>query len=491
MPAGYLSAAGIESCILYLANTYPTICQLILLPERTEEGRRSRAIKIAKGRGANRRGVLFIGGVHAREIVNPDLLVTLALRLLNAYSTNSALNIGGKNYSAGIVKMLVENLDIFIFPLVNPDGRVHVQTPPPAGEAMWRKNRSVNAGSSCRGIDLNRNYDHLHNSGIGTSAAPCSHVFKGPLAFSEPETRNVRHLLDTYANIGCMIDVHSFSELILYPWGDDEVQTTDPSQNFQNPVYDGLRGTVGSGYREYMEPDDLNQFVDMGNQLRDAISVFRGRVYTVQQSIYLYPTSATSRDYAYGRHLVDASKRKVFSYTLETGTEFQPPFAEGQNVMEEVSAGLLQFCISCLCTVEATAADSNLADRLDDLRVFRDVDLKASARGRQYLQIFETHSAELLEKIADDPKFRAEALEILEQVEAVIQTRDKAKPQVFSPALIDKMDKTALALSKGASPELKKSLALVQQDLKLFSGKTVTDGLGEDKKKKLKDGKAG
>jgi hypothetical protein len=46
-PTGYLTASGIESCLQYLATTYPSICQLIVMPEHSMEGRTIRAIKLA------------------------------------------------------------------------------------------------------------------------------------------------------------------------------------------------------------------------------------------------------------------------------------------------------------------------------------------------------------------------------------------------------------------------------------------------------------
>src|SRR5215213_5273498 len=147
-PPGYLTAAGIESCLQYLANTYPTICQLIVMPEASHEGSSIRAIRIRGGASGNRRGVLFIGGVHAREIVNPDLLVSFALNLCRAYTSGTGLTFGGRSYGSSIVRLLVHTLDIFILPLVNPDGRVYVQSP--TGDAFWRKNRNPNVGLPCR-----------------------------------------------------------------------------------------------------------------------------------------------------------------------------------------------------------------------------------------------------------------------------------------------------------------------------------------------------
>ena len=176
--------------------------------------------------------MLLIGGVQARELINLDLLVSLAFKLWYAYSNNQNLTFGGKTWASGTIKAIVNALDIYLFPLVNPDGRTYVQQP--GGYAWWRKNRRVNPGSSYKGVDLNRIYDFLWSSGIGTSSSSSSDIYKGSVAFSEPETRYVKWMLDHHSNIVCFADVHSYSPLILYPWGDDDNQTTNPSMNFQN-----------------------------------------------------------------------------------------------------------------------------------------------------------------------------------------------------------------------------------------------------------------
>ena len=345
-PTGYLSASGIETALVWLSKAYPSITKLIVLPNTTIEGRTSRAIRITKG-GGKKRGALVIGGVHAREVVNPDALVGLALRLCQSHKNGTDIVLGAKTWPAATIKSLVQSLDIFIFPLVNPDGRVHVQDP--SGNAWWRKNRRVNAGTTCRGVDINRNYDFLWSSTIGvTSNDPCSDVYHGTAPFSEPETANVKWMLDTYERIDCFVDVHSFSELVLYPWGDDDNQTTDSTQNFQNPAWNGLRGTLGSGYGEHIAPADEARYVDLGKDIRDAIAAVNGRVYTVEESSDLYPTCGTSLDYAYSRHLVDGSLNKVWGYLLETGTSFQPPHPAALAVMDEAQSGLLQFLVGCL-----------------------------------------------------------------------------------------------------------------------------------------------
>lgn len=476
-PSGYLSAAGVEACVVYIANNFPSLTQLVTLPEPSVEGSTSRALKIASGSGSGRDAVLFIGGVHARELINPDLLVNLALRLCQSYATNGDIVYGGKTWKAGTVKALIDALDIFIFPLVNPDGRKWVQNP--SGYAMWRKNRRVNAASSCRGVDLNRNYDFLWSSGIGTSSSSCSDVFKGPGAFSEPETRNVRWLLDSYTNIECFIDVHSYSELVLYPWGDDDNQTSVPSQNFLNPAWNGLRGMLGSGYGEYIPVDDQNRFIQAGNLMRDAIAAVRGRTYTVEQASDLYPTSGTSKDYAYSRHLVDTSKRKVYAYTLETAREFQPPYSEANEVIKEASSGLLQFMVSCMCVLEGTTAVSLTAGAAASLRGFRDREMRVRGVGRRWLDALERFKLELLELADSDEGIRRGVASVLPGLTAAVEDVQRGGTRVVDDRVLKEIAALMDRLSERGSDDLASTMKELRADLDHFHGKSILDAVSE------------
>jgi carboxypeptidase T len=475
-PSGYLSAAGVESCLQYLATTYPTFTQLYVLPEKSIEGRTIRALKIAKGSGTDRRAVLFIGGVHARELINPDTIASFGLKMCQSYTSNTDLTFGGKTYTAGTIKMLIEGMDIFLLPLVNPDGRVYVQSA--GGDPWWRKNRNPNPGKPCKGVDLNRNYDFLWSSGIGTSADSCSDVFKGSGAFSEPETRNVRYMLDHFTNICCFMDIHSYSQLVLYPWGDDDNQTTDASMNFQNPVWNGLRGQPGNPYKEYIPSADLNRYVQVGTRIRDAIAAVRGRVFTLQQSIGLYPTTGTSEDYAYARHFVDAGKRKVEGYTVETALEFQPPYAEALNVMAETSAGMIEFCITCLCLIQFTAsASAAMTDELDGIRGFRDEVLMKSTAGRRYAELLETDTAEVVELMGRDPKLGPRLMEMLQSVNEVTRSHRDKKPKTFDAKLVTAADKLLQGLAAKGSARFKQHVEEVRRDLTHFRGRTAAKGL--------------
>jgi carboxypeptidase T len=358
----YLNVRQVESA-LFVASRPPNqqFTELITLPNVTWEGRTCRALKIANGDDSERVGVYFIGGVHAREWGSPDILVYFIQRLTRAYRTNSDLSLGNKNYPAAQIQSIVDNLDLFIFPQVNPDGRNYSMTVEPD----WRKNRrpAPSSNPECLGVDINRNYDFLWNyptyfhpqAPIRNSTNPCDYqVYIGPSASSEPETQNVVSMLESHPHIRFFVDLHSYDESILYGWGDDQEQFTTPDMNFRNGAFNGQRGIKDdAAYREYIDDSDQSLAIELANRMRDGIQAVRGRAYGVKASFDLYPTAGTSADYTFSRHLVDASKGKAYSYTIEWGsrdnpTPFHPPYSEMQNIIREVTAGLLDFCLSII-----------------------------------------------------------------------------------------------------------------------------------------------
>lgn len=344
----YLNVDEIETALQSLAAEYPELTELIELPHRTHEGRRVRCLRI--GTDPQRPGVLLLGGVHAREWVPPDALVSLAADLLEAATRGTGLVYGNHQVPADRVQQVLEGTTLYVVACVNPDGRHHSQTVEP----MWRKNRRPHpAGGICTGVDVNRNFDFLWehtakfhpDADVATSADPCDprQVYRGPAAASEPETRNVVHLLDTYPGIRWHVDVHSFVPVILHNWGSDEHQSTDPEQNFRNPAFDALRGIPGdTAYREYLPAADLEAELALGARMSEAIRQVRGDEYPVTPAFGgLYPTSGASDDYAYSRHFSDPSRTRVLGFTIECAHSFQPPWAEAEHVIREVSAGLL------------------------------------------------------------------------------------------------------------------------------------------------------
>jgi murein tripeptide amidase MpaA len=257
---------------------------------------------------------------------------------------------------------------VVIFPCVNPDGRAFDQQ----YDVLWRKNRNpaASAGDPQRvGVDINRNHSFLWdfrtkfdpqamNFGTLASDDPGSDIYHGSAPDSEPESRNVHWLLDTYRFTRWYLDIHSYTGDMLFVWGDDTDQSTNPTENFRNSAYDGQRGVDG-GYAEYIPSADLNLAAGTAQRVVNAINAVRGGNYEAKQSVFLrststgisYPVSGAVDDYAYSRHWQDCTKGKVYAFTLEFGywtgdvrTSFHPPWSEMEQIVAEIDAGMVEFC---------------------------------------------------------------------------------------------------------------------------------------------------
>lgn len=82
---------------------------------------------------------------------------------------------------------------------------------------MWRQNRRQ-ITPTCIGADLNRNF--AFNWRSATIAQPCgSLVYPGPFALSEPEDFVLHEVVARYKpNVRMYLSVHSFGDLVLFPW---------------------------------------------------------------------------------------------------------------------------------------------------------------------------------------------------------------------------------------------------------------------------------
>ena len=344
----YRTIAQLDALTLDLATRYPQYFTRTELPERSVEGRPVYALRMRAGTAEDRRALLLIGGTHARELMNPDAIVELAVDMLASHANATDVVYGGRTWPAAEVRRVLETLDVWLLPCLNPDGRHYVMT----ADDLWRKNRRDNAGSPCDGVDLNRNADLVWGVAEGqTSCSPCSDVFCGPSAFSEPETRNAKHLLDTNP-IDCFADVHSFSELILHPWGHAPNQTVDPSKRFTDLPTGTCRPLADQSYEEYIPREDLAWYETVGRQIVADIRAVRGRVYKSQTGIALYPTTGTQSDYVYSRHIADPSLHKTLGYTFETGPSvgdvrqgFHPD--DPEPVKRDAKSGMLALAQAC------------------------------------------------------------------------------------------------------------------------------------------------
>ncbi len=185
-----------------LANQYPNLAQMIVVGQSLE-GRDIFGIRITgPGSVANRPAAFYNAAQHAREWATPPIIAWIADQLLTNYATDCR------------IKQLVDQVDFYLVPIVNPDGYVWTWGP----DRMWRKNRRPPpVGSTCVGVDTNRNWGYQWG-GEGSSPDPCSETYRGTAGFSEPETQAVRSYIMANSRFKVSMDFHSYGELIMSPW---------------------------------------------------------------------------------------------------------------------------------------------------------------------------------------------------------------------------------------------------------------------------------
>ncbi|MBS00800.1 MAG: hypothetical protein CMG37_05220 [Candidatus Marinimicrobia bacterium] len=180
------------------------------------EGRTIWAFKLSDNPAIdeNEPEVLYTGLTHAREPLSMMNLFYFANWLCENYNNDLIAN------------YLLDNREMWFIPIVNPDGYFYNETIAPDGGGMHRKNRRSNPqNSNCntgtqQGVDLNRNYGYnwgVNNS--GSSGNPCSAVYRGSSAFSEPETEAVSNFILS-REFNNALHYHSYSNLLIHSWGD-------------------------------------------------------------------------------------------------------------------------------------------------------------------------------------------------------------------------------------------------------------------------------
>lgn len=211
-----------------LATHFPDIC--IKFEYGLSLGNRElSALKISDNASSDEAEaeVMFDGGIHGDEIGGPENCIRFARDLCLDYGNDPDIT------------ELINNREIWIYPLVNPDGRV----------SMTRYNMA--------GVDLNRDWGYMWDAWGGSGGA-----------YGEPESKALLEcVLQNQFNIH--VTFHSGIEYFLYPWY----------------------------YRPGLSPDDAaNSFL---GQLYTTVSGYpnlpSGHAYNS-----LYPTNGTSGEAYYG-----------------------------------------------------------------------------------------------------------------------------------------------------------------------------------------------
>ena len=247
-----------------------------------EPGYDMMVLKLTNNQVAGPKPKLFnMSAVHAREYTPAELNTRFAEYLVQNYGIDAD------------VTWLLDYHEIHLLLQANPDGRKQAET-----GLSWRKNTNQNycsPTSNNRGADLNRNFEFHWGCCGGSSGSQCDLTYRGPTPASEPEVQSIQdYVRSIYPDLreddlnaaapltttGAFIDIHSYSELVLWPWG------------FTNAV----------------APNGV-AMQTLGRKFAD----FNG--YHPEQAIGLYPTDGTTDDFAYG-------ELGLPSYTFELGTSF-------------------------------------------------------------------------------------------------------------------------------------------------------------------------
>jgi hypothetical protein len=204
--SNYKTYQEISDRITLLSQQYPALATVSSVGQSVE-GREVFAIRITgpdtESNPADLRPVFYIGATqHAREWIAPMTAMFLVQQLLDLYGVDPR------------VQTIVDSVDFRFVPVNNPDGYDYTWTT----DRFWRKNRKINEGSSCVGVDTNRNWEYAWG-GNGSSGDPCSEVYRGTGAWSEPETAVLRDFVLSFSDrLMAGWDIHSYGQLVLEPW---------------------------------------------------------------------------------------------------------------------------------------------------------------------------------------------------------------------------------------------------------------------------------
>ena len=284
--SGYHNYSEMSSEIAMIATAFPRIVQPFSLGT-SYQGRAIWAAKISDNVAIDEAEpeVLFTAGQHAREHLTIEMALYILRELTSKYGTDARIT------------NIVNNRETYIVFNVNPDGSEYdIAT---GNYRMWRKNRQPNIGTTDVGTDLNRNWSYQWGCCGGSSGTPSSDTFRGPAPFSAPETQRLRDFISSRVvggvqQIKAHIDFHTYSELVLWPYGYTTADTAT-----------GLTA------------DDQAMLSTLGRQMAATND------YTPEQSSDLYLTDGAIDDWAWGTYKIASYTFEMYPRTFYPG--FYPP----------------------------------------------------------------------------------------------------------------------------------------------------------------------
>jgi len=288
---GYKTLAEANAYLDGIIADHPDIVSAKISFGTTIEGRPMWAARISDNPNVDEDEpeLLFASAVHAREVNTPDILFYYVDHVTDNYGIDPQIT------------DLIDNREIWIIPICNPDGYYHNEVIAPYGGGMWRLNRRDN-GDGTFGVDINRNYGYMWGyDDDGSSPTPGSPTYRGTGPFSEPETQALRDFMIS-RDFVLALHWHQYGDVTIYPWAYDHLAT----------------------------PDN-----DIFSALGDTIYQMNGYDYGLIHDMIFYGANGGAFDWDYGEQTL---KNKVFSITVEAGTYsdgFWPTLARAQEQREE------------------------------------------------------------------------------------------------------------------------------------------------------------
>jgi len=262
------------------------------------EGRPILAVKIGPPDDSPARpNVLFMGTHHAREWIS----TAVAMKVIRWLADSGA--------------GLITSHDVWVIPVENPDGYQYTFT----NERYWRKNRRPNDNGSY-GVDPNRNYPAFWGADeVGSSSYQYAETYRGTSPGSELETQAVMAFHAAHPPL-VSLSYHSYSGLVLYPWGFRAGELAPDLPRFQ-----ALAGT------------DLNPAV------ADSVPGSSLDHYHPGPGWNLYTTNGEYTDWAYRTHGTIAFTTELTSGCCVDGVYYGFEFPDDSAMVERVFRDNLPF----------------------------------------------------------------------------------------------------------------------------------------------------
>lgn len=234
--------------------------------------------------------VLYDGMHHAREPIGAEICMKLIIHLLENYGSDPD------------VDFWVNETEIFILPMINPEGWKYI-TDENLVYPFWRKNKRDNDTNGIftelyDGVDLNRNYAAAWEAGDPDIS---SWGYRGPTPLSESELQaKIQLVLEQKPVMG--ITYHSYGEVVIYS------------------------GSLGGIYFP-----DHQHIAQVGAGIASNITKVSGGTYN---SGFFALEAGLSNFWMY-------TEAGCFEYCIETGTDFIPAYELADQVSDANLPGAL------------------------------------------------------------------------------------------------------------------------------------------------------